>query len=146
MRTTDTEAETLPAPPVRLRRRADFVAAGKGKRVHLRNLTLQGNFRAESAGSPRFGFTVTKKVGGAVERNRIRRRLKEALRLAPGLAAQGDHDYVVVARREALSAPFADLQQELQRALARLHSLPPKPKPSAAEAGARMPKRDQARK
>ena len=144
MRTIDTEANTLPAPPVRLRRRADFVAAGKGKRVHLRNLTLQGNFRTE-LGSPRFGFTVTKKVGGAVERNRIRRRLKEALRLAPGLAAQGDHDYVVVARREALSVPFADLQQELQRALARLHSGPHKPKTTATDAGARMPKRDQAR-
>ena len=140
----DPEAKAMPVPPVRLRRRADFVAAGKGKRVHLRNLTLQGNSRGE-AGGPRFGFTVTKKVGSAVERNRIRRRLKEAMRLAPGLAAQDDHDYVVVARREALSAQFVDLQREMQRALSRLHSVPHKPKPSAADAGGSKRKRDQAK-
>ena len=87
----------------------------------MRAFSLQGRVRADT-GLPRFGFTVTKKIGGAVERNRIRRRLKEALRLAPGLAAQAGHDYVVVARREALAAAFSDLQSELRRGLAKLHS------------------------
>ena len=50
------------------------------------------------ASCPRFGFTVTRKIGNAVVRNRIRRRFKEALRLlAPGIIAPG-HDYVVIAR------------------------------------------------
>jgi ribonuclease P protein component len=69
---------------------------------------------------PRFGFTVTKQSGGAVQRNRIRRRLKEALRLLNPLPARPGHDYVILARPEALSMPFRDLQGELIRALAKI--------------------------
>ena len=65
---------------------------------------------------PRFGFTVTKQSGGAVQRNRIRRRLKEALRLLSPLPARPGHDYVILARPEALSMPFLGLQAELLRA------------------------------
>jgi ribonuclease P protein component len=65
---------------------------------------------------PRFGFTVTKQSGGAVQRNRIRRRLKEALRLLNPLPARPGHDYVILARREALGMPFVALQAELLRA------------------------------
>jgi ribonuclease P protein component len=62
---------------------------------------------------PRFGFTITKQSGGAVQRNRIRRRLKEALRLLDPLPAWPGHDYVILARPEALSMPFWALQGEL---------------------------------
>jgi ribonuclease P protein component len=62
---------------------------------------------------PRFGFTITKQSGGAVQRNRIRRRLKEALRLLDPLPARPGHDYVILARPEALSMPFWALQGEL---------------------------------
>jgi ribonuclease P protein component len=71
--------------------------------------------RAEA--EPRFGFTVTKQSGGAVPRNRIRRRLKEALRLLDPLPARPGHDYVILARPEALGMPFLALQAELIRAL-----------------------------
>ncbi|MGH6847163.1 MAG: ribonuclease P protein component [Methylocella sp.] len=67
--------------------------------------------------TPRFGFTVTKQSGGAVQRNRIRRRLKEALRLLDPLLARPGHDYVILARPEALGMPFLALQGELVRAL-----------------------------
>ncbi|MGH6800236.1 MAG: ribonuclease P protein component [Methylocella sp.] len=67
--------------------------------------------------APRFGFTVTKQSGGAVQRNRIRRRLKEALRLLNPLPARPGHDYVILARREALGMSFLALQGELIRAL-----------------------------
>jgi ribonuclease P protein component len=70
--------------------------------------------------APRFGFTVTKQSGGAVRRNRIRRRLKEALRLLNPLPARPGHDYVILARPEALSMPFLDLQGELIRALGKI--------------------------
>ncbi|MGH6842045.1 MAG: ribonuclease P protein component [Methylocella sp.] len=70
--------------------------------------------------APRFGFTVTKQIGGAVERNRIRRRLKEAVRLLDPLPARPGHDYVVLARPEALCMPFQDLQGELIRALGKI--------------------------
>ncbi len=70
--------------------------------------------------TPRFGFTVTKLSGGAVQRNRIRRRLKEALRLLDPLPARPGHDYVILARPEALGMPFLALQGELIRALGKI--------------------------
>jgi ribonuclease P protein component len=69
---------------------------------------------------PRFGFTVTKQSGGAVQRNRIRRRLKEALRLLNPLPARPGHDYVILARPEALGMPFLALQGELIRAFGKI--------------------------
>lgn len=72
-------------------------------------------------GAPRFGFTVTKQSGGAVQRNRIRRRLKEALRLLNPLPARPGHDYVILARPEALGMPFLALQGELIRALGKIY-------------------------
>ena len=76
-------------------------------------------------GAPRFGFTATKRLGGAVVRNRARRRLKEAVRLAAqGHAADG-YDYVLIARAGTLQRRFTELTRDLQRALAKVHE-PPK--------------------
>jgi ribonuclease P protein component len=69
---------------------------------------------------PRFGITVTKQCGGAVQRNRIRRRLKEALRLLNPLPARPGYDYVILARPTALRMPFLALQGELIRALGKI--------------------------
>jgi ribonuclease P protein component len=106
-------------PPARLRNRPDFIRASRGSRVHSRSFSLQV-FRRDPTGDAvpgcRVGLTVTKKVGSAVERNRIKRRLREALR-APDLAALSDHDYVIVARRDALTVGFAGLVGELRRCL-----------------------------
>jgi ribonuclease P protein component len=79
-------------------------------------MTVQGRVREDAAGL-RFGFTVTKKVGHAVERNRIKRRLRAA-----ALDAGRDHadmaaDVVVIGRREALSADYDALVEDLRRAL-----------------------------
>jgi ribonuclease P protein component len=68
---------------------------------------------------PRFGFTVSERCGGAVRRNRIRRRLKEALRLLNPLPARSSYDYVIVARPEALGMGFPALQAQLRRAFGR---------------------------
>lgn len=65
---------------------------------------------------PRIGFTVTKKVGTAVVRNRIKRRLRALADQMAGAFASGT-DYVVVARAEARTAPFAALGQSLQSAV-----------------------------
>jgi ribonuclease P protein component len=113
----------------RLKRRSDFLRAAAGKRFHSKAFTLQaapgagpdvlGN-QGEAGGAsrpPRFGFTVTKKIGKAVVRNRIRRRLKEAVRTLDPLPARPGHDYVMTARAEASSLPFTALQAELVRAL-----------------------------
>ena len=101
---------------IRLKRRADFLAAAKGRRSVRRGFVLQIRTRADDpAGPPRFGFTVTKKVGNAVERNRIRRRLKELVRLSP--PARSGHDFVLVGRRAALKVPFDQLSGDFAQAM-----------------------------
>lgn len=63
----------------------------------------------------RAGFTVTRKVGNAVVRNRVRRRLKEALRIRAAADMAAGHDYVIVGRDEVLSARFDALADEMAR-------------------------------
>lgn len=90
-------------------------------------MTIQAETRADDAGgivaddTPRFGFTLTKKVGNAVVRNRARRRLREAVRLAPEISAKDGHDYVIIGRIEAVRLPFAALQRELARGVVGVH-------------------------
>jgi ribonuclease P protein component len=120
-----------PKPAVsRLKRRKDFQRAARGRRARLEAFTLQANRRAPPAPTTtdrlgaRVGFTVTKKLGGAPLRNRIRRRLKEALRLTANLETRDDHDYVVMAQKEALARRFDLLQADFARAFALVHSSP----------------------
>ena len=117
----------------RLKRRSDFravaQAAGQGAqhgaqhgaRAHASVFTLQARLRAP-LGPPRVGFTVSKQVGNAVERNRVRRRLRELIRLAPAGALSDGHDYVLIGRRPALKAAFDVMKKELSGALRRVHS------------------------
>lgn len=106
------------AAPLRLKKRRDFLAAGRGGRRHGRSFVLQVAARGDEA-PPRFGLTVSKKTAPlAVHRNRIRRRMREALRIGAALSAAAGHDYVLVARTEALDAPFTALREEIAAALA----------------------------
>ena len=106
-------------PLGRLTKRAEFQRVSRGGRIPVESFTLQSR-RREGTGrdalSARVGLTVTKSVGGAVERNRIRRRLKEALRAAAPLETESDHDYVLMARREALARRFAALVNDVRDA------------------------------
>src|SRR4029077_3527135 len=70
--------------------------------------------------APRFGFTASKKVGSAVERNRVRRRLREIVRRHAALLPETGHDYVLIGRRTALQAPFDLMVAEFTGALTRL--------------------------
>ena len=109
----------------RLKRRSDFRAvaqgAGPGARVHASAFILQARAR-EKAGPPRVGFTVSAQVGNAVERNRVRRRLRELIRLAPPAALSASHDYVLIGRRAALKVAFDAMMKELGGALRRIHA------------------------
>ncbi len=102
----------------RMRQRADFLAAASGLKVHAGGFVLQAR-RREDQGPARIGLTVSKKVGNAVERNRVRRRLREIVRLSP-LPLMSGHDYVLVGRRAALALPFARMAEEFEGALKRV--------------------------
>ena len=109
-----------PLPPGRLTRRAEFQRVARGRRCSAETFTLQSRRRegaeTETVPGARVGLTVTRSVGGAVERNRVRRRLKEALRAAQPLETEGDCDYVLMARREALGRHFAALVDDVRKA------------------------------
>ncbi|WP_232630245.1 ribonuclease P protein component [Methylobacterium sp. Leaf118] len=122
----------------RLRRRPDFLAAAQGRRFHTERMSAQGRLREpgeQRDGAPAeglfLGFTITKRVGHATERNRIRRRLRSALDAASEGAPEIGADVVVIARRPALDAPFESLIEDLRRAL-RSVTRPPGPKPAHA--------------
>jgi len=80
---------------------------------------LQQRHRGDD-GPARVGFTVSKKVGGAVERNRVRRQLREIVRLSAATGLDAGSDYVLVGRRAALGMPFARLAEDFTGALRRL--------------------------
>ena len=71
----------------------------------------------------RVGFTVSRKVGNAVARNRVRRRLREIAGMIIPVEARPDLDYVLVGRQAALARDFSDMRRELQEALKRLKAL-----------------------
>ncbi len=102
----------------RLRQRADFLAAATGTKVPAAAFVLQARKRGDE-GPARVGFTVSKKVGNAVERNRVRRRLREIVRFSDPNRMQRGHDYVLVGRRAALNLPFDRIAQDFDGALRR---------------------------
>ena len=103
----------------RLKKRRDFLAAARGFKAARGSFVLEMR-RREDDGPARFGFTVSKRTAKkAVERNRIRRRLKEGVRLVAPEHARPGRDYVLVGRREALTEPFALIRAALADALER---------------------------
>lgn len=113
---------------VRLKKRGEFVRAAKsGAHASTPGLVLQAFRRddardGEAAAAPaRVGFTTSKKVGKAVQRNRARRRLRalSAEVLAP--AAKPGLDYVLIGRTATIDRPYADLIRDLERAIAQVH-------------------------
>ncbi len=109
-----------PSRPDRIKVRRDFLHAAKtGEKWVMPGLIVQAGVSPEAGdeGSMRVGFTVSKKVGNAVERNRVRRRLRAAAdRVLPADGRTG-RDYVVIGRKAALERPFSDLVQDMRTAI-----------------------------
>ncbi len=104
----------------KLTRRADYLAANGGLRSATPGFVLLVRPRGDDDPAIRLGITVSKKVGGAVVRNRMKRRFRELARaVLPELGIVGA-DHVLVGRSGGLERPFADLRTELEQALARL--------------------------
>jgi ribonuclease P protein component len=99
----------------RLRRRKDFGAVYRRGRIQSNRLLALRVLPNDQAVS-RFGFVAAKVVGGAVTRNRVKRRLREVVRR---LAVRGGYDVVIGARKPCADASFADLHEALQSLLGR---------------------------
>ncbi len=106
-------------PPAieRLKKRAQFLRAAKGRRIVKPAFVLQVHRREDDRVG--IGFTASKRVGNAVERNRARRRLREVARLHLPRHGLAGHDHVLVARKAALDRPFAQLVDDFVDACAR---------------------------
>ena len=110
----------MTAAPQRLRKRAEFLrVASAGRRAAVHGLVLQAMARGDHAPA-RLGFTVTKKIGNAVERNRTRRRLREAARLVLRDRPLAGFDLVLIGREATRGRDFADLMDDLRRALGKV--------------------------
>jgi len=107
----------------RLRQRADFLAVADGPRMNSAAFVVQSRARGDD-GPIRIGFTVTKKVGTATERNRVRRRLRELVKRLDTVSVRPHSDYVLVGRRAALTRDFATMLDDLRSALHRLDRQP----------------------
>jgi len=100
-----------------LTKRADFLAANRGLRVARPGFVLLA--RPNGGGQMRFGITVTKKIGNAVVRNRMKRRFRALLReVLPELGLPGT-DHVLIGREGGVERDFALLREELVAALGR---------------------------
>jgi ribonuclease P protein component len=110
---------------VRLHARREFDAVQKGgRRVSARFATVLG--RPNGLDRDRLGVIASRKVGGAVVRNRAKRRIRECFRLQQSGSAlpsrQRALDVVVIARTALTTAPFADVQADLASAVRKLRA------------------------
>lgn len=107
-----------------LKKRTEFLRVKGGPRGATPTLVVQTRPRPEGEGdpeAPRVGFTVSKKIGNAVVRNRVRRRLRAAVSALDPAQMRSGYDYVVIARTGAADRTYKDLKAELEQALQRVH-------------------------
>ena len=100
-----------------IRKRADFLAANRGLRVARPGFVLLAH--PNGGRGKRFGITVTKKIGNAVVRNRMKRRFRELLRAQLPTAGLPDTDHVLIGRDGGVERDFAKMGDELAEALRR---------------------------
>jgi ribonuclease P protein component len=110
---------------VTIKSRADFLRARDGRRHGLLSLAVEACRSPEGMVEPgvaRVGFTASRRVGGAVQRNRAKRRLRAlAQRVVTVLGREG-HDYVLIARARTLTRGFTELENDLGAAISALHA------------------------
>lgn len=117
----------------RLKKRAEFLACAQAPSCAKGAVVVQARPREDEDSKVRVGFTATKRIGGSVERNRARRRMREAARLLlPELGRPG-MDYVFIARGGTVSRPWPRLLDDVKSALIRLAADPPAPHVSRAK-------------
>lgn len=113
----------MPPEVERLTRRSEFLrVASSGQKWSTPGLVLQTRRRSNSEIGPRVGLTASRRVGNAVARNRVRRRLRNVVAEILSDHGKHDHDYVVIARKETMRRPYLELLHDLETALKRLNA------------------------
>jgi ribonuclease P protein component len=110
----------VPPPFERLRSRADFLAAARAHACARGAVSAQARERGDGLPVVRIGFTATRRIGGAVVRNRAKRRLREAVRIVAPLHVVAGCDYVFIARGGTPNRPWGPLLDDMTSALTRL--------------------------
>lgn len=117
--------------PERLKKRRDFLWAKKGQRFYTKLIVVESNMqqiaeknqtdeKQDINSAPRIGFTVTKKCGNAVKRNRIKRRLRAAVdQIEDGFKC--NQDYVIIAKPACLEADFTKIIDTIKYAIAKIN-------------------------
>jgi ribonuclease P protein component len=120
--TLPAEATPIVERPIieRMQRRAEFLAAAKGASCARGAVVVQALDRSAARAKIRAGFTATRKVGGAVVRNRAKRRLREAARLTLPLLGKPGFNYVFIARGGTTARPWPRLLDDVKSALVSL--------------------------
>ena len=123
----------------RLTSRPQFLAAAKGVSLARGAVVVQRLDRADGDATMRIGFTATRKVGGAVSRNRCKRRLREAARAMVPLHGMPGSDYVLIARQGTADRPWDRLLDDVKSALTRLATTPGPGRSGKAADGPNIP-------
>ena len=101
-------------------KRADFLAANRGKRYATPGFVLLVFDRRDDDAAIRLGITITKKVGNAVVRNRMRRRFRELMREMLGEQGKAGADHILIGRDGGIEKDFGELRADMLKALGKL--------------------------
>lgn len=105
---------------ITLTKRRDFLAANSGKRAPMPAFVLLVKPRGDGDPAMRVGYTVTKKIGNAVVRNRIKRRFRALAREVLPVSGVAGADHILIGRSDGLTRDFATLRADLTKALAKI--------------------------
>jgi ribonuclease P protein component len=103
-----------------LRKRSDFLAANAGRRAATPGFVLLVRDRRDDNPEMRVGFTVSRKVGKAVVRNRMKRRFRALAREILPVKGFAGSDHVMIGRAGGIERDFSTLRSDLARALDRV--------------------------
>ena len=103
-----------------IRKRADFLAANRGRRFATTGFVLLVQDRRDDNPAIRLGITITKKVGNAVTRNRMRRRFRELARELLDARGKAGADHILIGRSDGIERDFDTIRHDMLRALNKL--------------------------